>query len=397
MLPAEVILLGSIAFILYTYAGYPLLLWVLSRFRRRGVRKETISPSVSLIIAVHNEEARIREKLENTLSLIYPKYSLQLIVASDCSTDRTDDIAREYRDRGVQLARLPERGGKEAAQKLALESATGEIVAFSDAAVILPPDAIQRIVMGFADPSVGCVSSVDRLLTDVGVPGGEGAYVRYEMLLRELETNVGSLVGLSGSFFAARRDVCSPWRTDLQSDFTTLFNTVRRKMRGISDSESVAYYRAIVDPRREYDRKVRTVLRGITVLADHVAVLNPLRYGLFSWQLLSHKLFRWLVPYALIAALVTNVLLATASPGYRALLVLQGAFYLFAVAGITHRPPFLSAPFRLPAFTVQVNGSILHAWFHFLRGRRVVGWSPSSRASTAVSPLLPGRRDESSR
>jgi glycosyltransferase involved in cell wall biosynthesis len=367
MRPSEPLLGASVAFIAYSYGGYPFLLWLLSQARGREVRKETIEPPVSLIIAAHNEEVGIRDKVENALAQDYPPAKLDIIVASDCSTDRTDEIVLEYRARGVRLIRTPDRKGKEAAQKRALDAATGQILVFSDTATILPTDAVRNIVRNFGDPSVGCVSSVDRLRTEGGKPDGEGAYVRYEMLLRRLETRIGTVVGLSGSFFAARREVCQPWRPDLQSDFNTLLNAVERGFRGVSDPDSVGYYRTIADPQREYDRKVRTVLRGITVLANRLSLLNPLRYGFFSWQIVSHKLFRWLVPYALVIALVANSFLAPTSRGYLALLWLQGSFYVLALCALTRPSMFRYCIFSLPGFAVQVNASILHAWYLFYR------------------------------
>src|SRR5437867_3958105 len=239
MRPADVLLDGSVAFIAYAYGGYPLILWLLSRVMGYGVRKGDMEPRVSMIIAVHNEEQRIHEKLENALTQDYPKDRLEIIVASDCSTDDTDAIVFQYGDRGVVLVRTPERNGKEAAQGTAMKAATGDILVFSDAATVLPADSIRNIVRNFYDPRVGCVSSVDRLLTDDGKVAGEGAYVRYEMLLRRLESQIGTVVGLSGSFFAARRELCEPWRSDLQSDFNTVLNAVRRGFRAVSDPDSV--------------------------------------------------------------------------------------------------------------------------------------------------------------
>ena len=378
MRASEVLLGGSVAFVFYSYCGYPFLLGVLAWIRKRAVHKGDVEPSVSLIIAAHNEGPRIRDKLENTLRLAYPEPRLEIIVTSDGSVDGTDAIVAEYGARGVRLVRTPERRGKEAAQGLAIESATGQILAFSDTATILPENSIREIARNFADPSVGCVSSVDRLITEEGAPAGEGAYVRYEMLLRRLETRVGSVVGLSGSFFAARREVCRPWRSDLQSDFNTISNTVRQGLRGVSDPDSIACYRSIADPSREYDRKVRTVLRGITVLASQRSLLNPFRYGLFSWQLLSHKLCRWLVPFAMILALVANIALAR-EPIYGALLVAQLGFYGLAICGGAWPRVFHGPWFVLPWFLVQVNASILHAWYAFARGRRIQKWTPSTR------------------
>ena len=371
---AEAIFWFSIAVVVYAYAGYPCALVVLGRFRTRRVARAPITPRVSFVIAAHNEEARIAQKLENTLTQEYPAEALQIIVASDCSSDRTDEIVRGHGDR-VRLVRAPERRGKEAAQRLALGEADGDVIVFSDVATALAPDAVSTIVGNFADPTIGCVSSVDRFVDDDGQVSGEGAYVRYEMFLRTLESRVNTLVGLSGSFFAARRDVCRDWASDRQSDFSTLLNSVRLGLRGISDPASVGYYRNITDERQEFNRKVRTVGRGIAVLAANLSLLNPFRYGLFAWQLASHKLCRWLVPFALIVAVIANAALAPGSSLYTAALLLQSAFYTAAAAGLWSRHRAL----RIPAFFVLSNVGVLAAWARFARGDRITTWTPSER------------------
>jgi hypothetical protein len=246
-------------------------------------------------------------------------------------------------------------------------------------ATTLSPQGIVNIVKSFNDPTVGCVSSVDRFVDAQGNLSGEGAYVQYEMLLRRLETKVNTLVGLSGSFFAARRTVCSPWADDLQSDFNTLLNSMKAGLRGVSDSDSIGYYRNLTDEKKEYQRKVRTVLRGIAVLMRSLPMFNPFRYGLFSWQLFSHKLCRWLVPFAMIVALASNIALATQSTLYRALLVGQTSFYVLAIAYASCQWMPKSNLFRLPSFFVLVNLSILDAWIRYVRGDRVFRWEPSKR------------------
>ena len=371
---AEVAFWSSVALVLYAHLGYPLALMALSLIRNRPVEKGSVTPRVSFIIAAHNEGSRIRGKVENTLGQNYPAASLEIIVASDCSTDRTDEIVRSYSDR-VRLVRAPERRGKEAAQQLAVEAASGEILVFSDVATALAADGVSSIVRNFADPTVGCVSSVDRFIDPDGRITGEGAYVRYEMFLRTVETRVNSLVGLSGSFFAARREVCRKWAADRQSDFSTLLNAVDMGLRGVLDPDSAGYYRNIVDDRREFQRKVRTVVRGISVLAANVRMLNPVRYGLFSWQLLSHKVCRWLVPFAMIVACLSNALLVSRSPVYRATFVLQLGFYAAALGGVWTGFRVL----RIPSFLLMVNLAILTAWFRYARGERITSWSPSER------------------
>jgi len=369
----------SAVFVFYAYIGYPLMLQAIGVLRNRPVRKALNYPTVSLIITAYNEEKRIREKLENTLRQDYPRECLDIVVASDCSTDGTDDLIRLYGPSGVRLVRSSVKGGKEAAQKLAVESTTGEILVFSDTATMLEPQAVTMIVQNFADQTVGCVSSVDRFIDVDGAVSGEGAYVRYEMFLRNLETRVNTLVGLSGSFFAARRSVCQNWAPDLQSDFNTLLNSVRLGLRGVADPESIGFYKNLSDPKKEYERKVRTIVRGISVFMKSVALLNPLRYHLFAWQLISHKLCRWLVPFAMIGALGANVMLASSSLFYQGILTAQVGFYLVALAYlVTTRLPN-SGVLRIPSFFVMVNVSILDAWIRYCRGERIVSWTPSKR------------------
>jgi len=373
---------SAVVFIAYAYLGYPLLLMLLSLIKSRPVKKADVTPYVSFIVTAHNEAARMREKLENTIALEYPRTRLEIIVASDCSTDGTDAIVQSYESRGVRLVRAAQRNGKEAAQKLVVQAASGEILIFSDVATILESNTIRNIVKNFADPTVGCVSSVDKIIDAAGRLSGEGVYVKYEMLLRDLETRANTLVGLSGSFFAARRAVCQNWQPELQSDFNTLLNAVHIGLRGVSDPESVGYYKTIADETKEYERKVRTVLRGIAVFMKSLPMLNPFRYGLFSWQLFSHKLCRWLVPFAMVGVFFCNATLIYSSPFYLSLFLLQCAGYGVALQAIW-RNRFSENPFlKLPTYLVIVNLSILDAWCRYCGGERVVRWNPSQREAS---------------
>jgi glycosyltransferase involved in cell wall biosynthesis len=369
---------ACVVFVFYAYFGYPAVLYVVARLFGRPVRRAAITPRVSFIIAARNEVARIRSKIENTLALDYPRDLMEIVVASDCSDDGTHDIVREYAGRGVRLIAARERRGKEFAQSLAIKASAGEVLVFSDASTRLEPGGVRNIVQNFADPRVGCVSSVDQVVGADGQPSGEGAYVRYEMFLRSLESRVGSVVGLSGSFFAARREVCDPWPVDLPSDFNTLLNTVRKGMRGVSDPTAVGSYSDLNDPRAEYARKVRTVSRGLRSLGRNLHLLNPFRHGLSAWELFSHKLCRWLVPFAMIGALTANLPLVVNSRFYAGTLLLQALYYAAALwYPATGRQP--KGPLRIVSFFFLVNLSILHAWFNVLRGRGAVIWEPSRR------------------
>jgi glycosyltransferase involved in cell wall biosynthesis len=375
----EIVFWLSAFLVFYAYFGYPLILCLLSIFHSQKIKKGDITPSASFIITAYNEEKLIGQKIKNSLAQDYPRDRLEIIVASDCSSDKTDEIVATYESKGVKLVRSPERKGKENAQKCAVDVASGDIFIFSDVATILDIRGVSNIVKSFYDPTVGCVSSVDKFLDREGNVCGEGVYVKYEMILRQLETKVNTVVGLSGSFFAARRDVCRNWATDLQSDFNTLLNTVKMGLRGVSDPDSSGYYKNISNETEEFDRKVRTVLRGITVLMRNLAILNPLKYGLFSWQVFSHKLCRWLVPFWIILAFWTNLLLVSKSMFYFGLFIIQVCFFGFAFLHVYLNTFSMSRFGKIAGFFVVTNASICRAWLDYITGRRMVKWNPSKR------------------
>jgi hypothetical protein len=195
---------------------------------------------------------------------------------------------------------------------------------------------------------------------------------------------VHSLVGVSGSFFAARREVCRPWAPDRQSDFSTALNAVRLGLRAVLDPETAGYYCDIADDRKEGGRKARTVVRGLAVLERNADMLNPFRFGVFAWQLASHKLCRWLVPMAMIAAAIANVLLLQASPLYVATFALQVSFYAAAFLGAWTGARVL----RIPSFFLLSHAAILIAWWRFARGERTTFWTPSRRLAV-LPPMQP--------
>ena len=399
----------SLFMIFYAYFGYVLVLMIIDAYRRlfrykkfAETSKRTTAgslestPFVSFIITAHNEEKRIFKKIENSLAQTYPLERIEIIIASDCSTDKTDKIVLSYEDKGVKLVRAPERKGKENAQMHAVREAKGEILVFSDVATVLNPNAIKLIVQNFEDTTIGCVSSEDRFIDRNGLVSGEGLYVRYEMFIRRLESRVNTIVGLSGSFFAARREVCRNWIPDLQSDFNTLLNSIKIGLRGVSDPKSVGYYDNIADERKEFDRKVRTVLRGITVLMRNRMLLKINEYGFFAFQLFSHKTCRWLVPFFMMLLIGSNIFLAGNAIFYALLLAMQIVGYLMAilyyhkanasVSSVVERfaekvfaIPMIMGISRIAYYFISVNLSILVAWFKYFKGQRSVLWEPSRR------------------
>jgi len=375
----EVLFVMSIFLIFFAYLGYPLSLGLWGLLSQKAVKKASFFPYVSMIITAHNEERRIKKKLDNTLNLAYTREKLQILVASDGSKDQTNAIVKEYEKKGVDLLAIEDRQGKENAQKEAVSRARGEVLVFSDVSTQLDKEALKQIVFNFADPLVGCVSSEDRLIGKDGRPSGEGFYLRYEMWLRRLESRVNSVVGLSGSFFAARKEVCKDFSGKMQSDFRTVLNSIRLGLRGISDSKAVGYYRDVSAERLEFDRKVRTVIRGLDVFFRHIEFLNVLRYGLISYQYFCHKLLRWLVPIFLFISFFTNLLLAVRPSLYSILLICHCTFYFVAIWGWQRQSP-PSHPFiKIPMYFVTVNTAILVAWWRYLKGHRIVMWTPSER------------------
>lgn len=361
----------------YSYFLYPLLLAMIPRRSQKKGELAERDPSVSLIVTAHNEAHRIRDKIENCLALDYP--DLEIIVASDASSDATDSIVREYADRSVTLARAEERKGKEHAQLHAIKKARGEILVFSDVATQIPVEALKKLVRYFDDATVGAVSSEDRFISRDGSVVGEGAYVKYEMWLRRLESDRAGLVGLSGSFFAARKSICDDWDIYSPSDFNTALNCARNGYVAVTAPDVLGHYQDVADPSKEYQRKLRTIIRGLTALVRHPEVLNPVKYGSFAFQVFGHKLMRWAAPWFQAALLLFSLLLLGQGLIYTLAFVLQVVFYGLVLLG--HFAPGLRARsyVKIPYFFVQVNVAIVHATLNFMRGTRMTVWSPSQR------------------
>ena len=365
----------SFFMIVYTYFGYPLLLILLSQ--KKGEKGTDyllapLEPNVSLVIPVHNEEKIIGDKIQNTLSLDYPKEKLEIIVVSDGSTDRTEEIVRRYEEEGVKFFKQPARKGKAGALNRGLQEAKNDVVVFSDASIFFEEDALRNIVRKFSESRIGCVSGEDY------IPGGsgEGAYGKYELFLRNLESRMGSIVGASGCFYAQRRSLCEPFPGGMAPDFFSVLKTVEKGYRAVTDPTAKGVMRSVPEPKTEFERKVRTLLRGMTTLLHFKHLMNPYRYGIFAIQLISHKLIRWSVGIFLILLLLSNVFVLS-SKMYASFFLLQIAFYVLAVIGwMGFSGPFF---FRIPLFFSMVNSSALWAWVKYFKGVRQEIWEPSRR------------------
>ena len=375
----EIVFWSCLAALFYTYLGYPLLLVAISCLRAKVVLSADIMSSVTVIITAYNEERHLGAKLENTLALDYPKALLEVIVASDCSSDRTDHIVQEYAKRGVQHHRQPQRLGKTAAQNAAVELAHGEIILFSDATTLYQPDVLRALMPNFADPSVGCVAGrlvyVDQ--TDSSVGRGARSYWNYESFIKQHESRVCSLIGASGCLYAVRRSAYVPLYHEACSDFIIATKMVEQGLRAVYEPKAVCTEETNQQAGRELKMRVRVIAQTFTDLWRHRNMLNPLKSGFYAVQLISHKIMRYLVPLFLIAILLASAILAFGSPFYLIAFVAQLASYTAAFAAwMLERAGVHSRLLALPQYFVLTNVASIVACYQFLRGERYAHWEP---------------------
>jgi cellulose synthase/poly-beta-1,6-N-acetylglucosamine synthase-like glycosyltransferase len=364
--------------LIYVYAGYPILVRIGAALWGQPVNRGALQPAVTFIITAYNEEAGIRRKLENVLALDYPRALVQIIVASDGSTDRTDEIVRGFPADRVRLLRVEGRLGKTACQNLAVEQATGDLVVFSDATTRVDRGALSAIVANFNDRSVGCVAGCLVYEPRAANPTATGgaAYWGYEVGLRRAESALGSLIGVSGCLYAVRRAAYRAIRADLISDFVISMVMREQGLRTILETGAVCFEETLDRAGAELAMRVRVSVRSINALVLKREFLNPLRFGWFAWQLWSHKVLRYASPVIWVVALASNALLL-GRPLLEAALALQllvialgGAGYV--VHGTQLRLDFLDKPY----YFLLTNVASAMALVRYMRGDRMVTWKP---------------------
>lgn len=286
----------SLAALLYIYALYPVALAVLVRLRgARPVRRQSVTPTITVVISAFNEAAVIARKLENTLALDYPPEQLRVVVVSDASTDGTDAIVRAVHDERVQLVQMVRRRGKTAGLNHVLPTLGTDLVVFTDANVMYERMALRQLAANFADPQVGCVTGETRYLESGqgAADVGERTYWSYETRIKALESALGSTVGGDGAIYAIR---CSLWRAlpeDAISDFLNPIQIVLSGWRAVFEPGAVCFEETAGTTTIEYRRRVRIVSRSWRAVFQARGALNPLHGGLFTWCLVSHKVLRW--------------------------------------------------------------------------------------------------------
>ena len=371
-----------VAVIVYTYVGYSLTILLLAQLIRRPVHRAAIVPQVTYLITAYNEAKNIRAKLEQVLSLDYPKDKLEIIVASDGSTDSTDDIVRTFADRRVKLVRVEGRVGKTETQNRAVREASGEVVIFSDATTFYEPSAIRNIVRNYADPAVGAVSGRYEYRNPTGASIGFGSILfwSYENLIKTLQTRIGTITGCCGCIYSVRRSLYAPLPADIISDLVEPLKILEKGYRIVFEPEAIAFEETTEDAAEEFNMRVRVVTRGMRGLWYMRKLFNPLRFGFVAFQLFSHKVLRWVVPVLLVVLFISNAWLVGSSRFYDVFFALQVAFYCAASLGFVAQR--LHVGFRLltiPLYFVTVNMAAVVAVYRLWKGYTAVTWETVRR------------------
>jgi len=358
----------------YSYLLFPLSLTVLATMFQRPWERQDIQPIVSIVISVFNEEKVVAQKIQNTLALDYPAEKLEILIISDGSTDRTEDITRGFHDGRVVLKAYGERSGKTACLNRAVPKARGDIILFTDANSMFPADILLKLVANFADREIGLVTGWTRYGDNRQDEDTTGIYSRFERWTKIKESLLSSCVGADGAVFAIRKQLYKTLREDDINDFVIPLHVIRQGRRAVMDPDVYCYEKSADDAGKEYQRQVRITNRTLNAIRHNLEFLNPLKYGWFTYFLLSHKIMRFLVPFFLIAAFGTNLMLLGRSHLYSITLGIQLTALAVAMLGILG---FAGGKITdLAKFFLVTLLAQLSAWFRTFAGRSDTMWTP---------------------
>ncbi|HUO33993.1 MAG TPA: glycosyltransferase [Candidatus Acidoferrum sp.] len=378
----------SAALILYVYFGYPLILvsGLLGR-RRSPVEAPIVDwPSLSIIVAARNEESVIEGKLLNLLAVDYPRDKIEILVGSDGSSDRTEEIVRRFHSQGVSLLSFPQQIGKSGIQNGLVKFATGSLLVFTDADCFFAPETLRLLVFRFSDARVGLVTArpLYENESETPVTQNEGVYLRYESWIRAEESARGLLAMASGSLFSMRRSLWQPLDPAHGDDFVLPLRVASSGFLNLLEPRAVAV--TLLEqklPASMLRLKSRIISKDFRGLLANAAILNPFRHGSVAIALWSHKILRWLVPYFLISLLLSNLFLL-AHPVFRASLFLQLVFYAFALLGAALRRRSSFLLWSMPFSFCLVNFAALVGTLQCLARRPAGQWTPARRHSRAA-------------
>jgi cellulose synthase/poly-beta-1,6-N-acetylglucosamine synthase-like glycosyltransferase len=365
--------LGAMA---YVYLGYPLLLAAIGLFTKRPKASVGYSPKISVLIAAYNEESGIQKKIEETLALDYPPDKIEILVLSDFSTDRTDEIVKGFTDPRVRLLRAPSREGKTNVQNLGAEVSQSEVLVFSDATTVYHPLALRYLACNYVDPKVGAVSGRYQYFDPKGQsPTGLGmiAFWNYENFIKMMQSKIRTISGCCGCIYSVRRAAYTPLHPDVISDLAQPLWAIQKGYRVVFEDRALAYEETTQSSKQEFSMRVRVVTRGIRGILSVPGLLNPAKYGWVSFQLISHKILRWMVPFFLLLLFVSNTVLWN-YPSYKPLLVLQVVFYGFALLTLLVPLHRMWKPLGIPLYFCTLNAAALRSILEVVRGRKYAVW-----------------------
>jgi cellulose synthase/poly-beta-1,6-N-acetylglucosamine synthase-like glycosyltransferase len=383
---AAIIFWCCVLTILYEYLVYPPVIFACSRlFGRRGTPAELDReslPRISLLIAAYNEEDVIQERIENALRLDYPRDKLEIVVASDGSTDATSEIVRRYADRGVVLLDFPQRRGKSMVINDAMTTIGSDIVLLSDANTDMEPGAARRLVRWFHDPSIAAVCGRLKLFDSKSGSNVDSHYWRYENFLKRCEGRLDAALGANGAIYAIRREAFRPIPRDTLVDDLTI--PLYAKLHGcgciVYDSQAVAVEETAPNLRSEFRRRSRIGAGGFQAIARLWQILHP-RYGWTAFSFLSHKVLRWCSPFLLAGAILSSSVLVDI-PMYRVLWMAQLLFYAAAALGSCLTPRgHITRSIRLVAFFTGVNFALFAGFIRWLQGNQNGVWLRTPRTA----------------
>lgn len=377
----------SVILIIYVYFIFPVLVILRGFLWRQPYRSDEITLRVSIVIAAFNESKTIGDKLNNILTLDYPRDQLEVVIASDGSDDGTNEIVRRYEEYGVRLLPLP-RQGKARALNAAVAVANGEILVFSDANSIYKPDAIQALVKPFADPNIGGVAGNQCYLRNKETDfagAGESSYWDFDRVMKQFQSNAGNAVSATGAIYAIRRSLFQTIPEGVTDDFVTSTGVIAQGYRLIFTPDAVAYEPVAESNGMEFGRKVRVITRGLrAVFVTRIQLLNPFRYGFYAIQLFSHKALRRLIVYPLLLLLLVNPFLWRANIFYQLAMIGQLIFYGFGFLGLLLNGTRLGRMkiFSIPFYFCLVNAAVLVASMNVLRGQQIKRWEPQRNVNS---------------
>lgn len=375
----------SLFLIFYTYAGYPLLIFLLSKIAPKRESYVEVSPQVTILIPAYNEEKFIPEKLDNTLSLDYPREKLQILVAADGSSDKTPEIVKSYNAQGVELSFIPDRNGKMAAIVRAMQFSKGEIVIFSDANNMYDKQAIRELILPFSDSRVGATTGAKLIVEDGReLSSAEGLYWKYESAIKACESAIDSCVSSVGEILAIRRDAfIAPKEKIINDDHYIILDLMCRGYRVVYTPLARSFEYVSLTARDEVERRTR-MNAGLYQTISMSGRLLPFHRPLLVWQIISHKYFRAFVPFAFVLLFLSNAFVLyfkdnAADSSFSLMLTflyIQIAFYLMASIGsLLKLNGLMGKLLYIPVFLVNSNMATLMGFYNFIANKQLHIWN----------------------